>query len=167
MAKKLIIVGASGHGKVISDIAKQNKYRIIEFLDDNDEIKYCGEYSVVGKTSCIRDHLDSDFVVGIGNGTIREKIQKDILNLGGNVVSLIHSRAVVSEDVKIGKGTVIMAGAVVNPGSVIGEGVIINTCSSVDHDCVVEDFSHISVGSHLSGTVIVGKSTWIGAGTPI
>ena len=57
-----------------------------------------------------------------------------------------------------------MAGAVINPGAQIGIGCIINTSSSVDHDCVVEDYVHISVGAHLSGTVRVGKGTWIGAG---
>ena len=46
--KKLVIIGASGHGKVIADIAKKNGYEDIIFLDDNESIKECGGYSVMG-----------------------------------------------------------------------------------------------------------------------
>ena len=80
---------------------------------------------------------------------------------------LIHPNAIIAEDVKIGAGTIVMAGAVVNPGAIIGKGAIINTCSSVDHDCTIFDYVHISVGSHLSGTVNVGEGTWIGAGATV
>ena len=58
----------------------------------------------------------------------------------------------------------VMAVAVINSGARIGSGCIINTCSSVDHDCILGDYVHIAVGSHLCGTVIVGSQTWIGAG---
>ena len=36
---RLIILGASGHGKVISDIAEKSGYTDIVFLDDNKNIK--------------------------------------------------------------------------------------------------------------------------------
>ena len=38
---KLVIVGASGHGKVIADIAKLNGYNDIVFLDDNEAVDEC------------------------------------------------------------------------------------------------------------------------------
>lgn len=37
----------------------------------------------------------------------------------------------------------------------------------MDHDCVVGDYVHIAVGSHLCGTVTVGNGTWIGAGATV
>lgn len=42
MSKQIVIVGASGHGKVIADIAEKNGYTEILFLDDNKEVKTCG-----------------------------------------------------------------------------------------------------------------------------
>ena len=57
-----------------------------------------------------------------------------------------------------------MAGTVINSGTNIGKGCIINTCSSVDHDCLIGDFVHVSVGSHICGTVCIEAETWIGAG---
>ena len=165
--KKLLIIGASGHGKVIADIATKNGYTEILFLDDNANVKACGEYKVVGNCKCAWQYKDSDFIIAIGNATIRKKIQMQLMESGLHIVSLIHPDAVIADNVEIGIGTVVMAGAVINPYVKIGQGCIINTCASVDHDCVIGDFVHVSVGSHIAGTVVVGDNTWIGAGATV
>ncbi len=159
--RKLAIIGASGHGKVIADIAAKNGYEEIVFLDDNGKINECSDYPVVGK-SYEAKNLDADIIIGIGNAGVRKRIEESIPD--EKLVTLIHPDAVVANNVLIGAGTVIMAGAVVNPDSKIGKGCIINTCASVDHDCIVGDYVHIAVGSHLCGTVSIGEGTWIGAG---
>lgn len=162
--RKLAIIGASGHGKVVADIARKNGYKEIVFLDDDESIHECGGYSVIGKSS-EAGTIDADIIVGIGNAGIRKRIQESVPE--EKLVTLIHPDAVIAEDVAIGVGTVVMAGAVINSGARIGKGCIINTCSSVDHDCKVGDYVHISVGSHLCGTVSVGSGTWIGAGATV
>lgn len=162
--RKLAIIGASGHGKVVADIARRNGYKEIVFLDDDDRIHECGGYPVIGK-STEAGTIDADVIIGIGNAGVRKQIQQSIPN--EKMVTLIHPDAVVAEDVVIGVGTVVMAGAVINPGVRIGKGCIINTCSSVDHDCEVGDYVHIAVGSHLCGTVSAGDGTWIGAGATV
>ena len=159
--KRITIIGASGHGKVVADIAKLNGYEEIVFLDDNEQVKVCGKYPVVGDSKNAAN-VDNDIFVAIGNADIRKRIMEKFPNKSFPV--LIHPNAVIADDVKMGKGTVIMAGAVVNSGSEIGEGCILNTSSSVDHDCLVGDYVHVAVGAHLCGTVSVGSETWIGAG---
>lgn len=162
--RKSAIIGASGHGKVVADIARKNGYREIVFLDDDDSIHECGGYPVIGKSFEART-IDADVIIGIGNAGVRKQIQESIPD--EKLVTLIHPDAVIAEDVVIGAGTVVMAGAVINPGVRIGKGCIINTCSSVDHDCEVGDYVHIAVGSHLCGTVSIGDGTWIGAGATV
>lgn len=162
--RRLAIVGAGGHGKVIADIAVKNGYTDIVFLDDNGDIYECGGYPVVGQ-SAEAEKIDADLFIGIGNANIRKRISESLKHR--NIVSLVHPNAVIAQDVIIGAGTVVMAGVVINPGVVIGTGCIINTCSSVDHDCKVGDFVHVSVGSHLCGTVTVDDATWIGAGATV
>ena len=158
---RLIIIGASGHGKVIADIAMINGYDDIVFLDDDESIKECAGFPVIG-TSKDAKALDGDKIVAIGNATIRERIQKEI-----ETITLIHPSAVIGRRVRVGKGTVVMAGAIINSDTDIGDGCIINTASSVDHDCIIEDFCHIAVGAHLCGTVHIGRCTWIGAGATV
>lgn len=158
---RLIIIGASGHGKVIADIAVKIGYTDIVFLDDNEKITECAGFPVVGKTVQAGD-MDGDKIVAIGNASIREKIQETI-----ETVTLVHPDAIISRRVQIGQGTVVMAGAVINSDVTIGQGCIINTCASVDHDCKIGNYVHVSVGAHVAGTCEIGKGTWIGAGAVV
>lgn len=164
--KQLVIIGASGHGKVVADIAEKCGYKNIFFLDDNDTKDSCNGYCIVGKTREFVD-FDCDFFVAIGNSKIRKKIQCQLKNADKSIVTLIHPNAIISEDVKIGIGTVVMAGAVINPSTKIGEGCIINTCASIDHDNSIGDYVHISVGAHTAGNVNIGNNTWLGIGAII
>lgn len=169
MHKKLIIMGASGHGKVVADIAeKLHRYEEIVFLDDNAALKECMGYPVVGKSDEIEKYQnDADFFVAIGNAEIRKKVMGHLKERNVSIPTLIHPAAVVGSHVTIGEGTVVMAGAVINSDTVIGTGCIINTCASVDHDCRVGDYVHVAVGARLCGTVDVEECTWIGAGAII
>lgn len=159
---RLIIIGASGHGKVVADIAVLNGYEDIVFLDDDENAKECAGYPVVGKSD---QAPDGDVFIAVGNAETRKRLME--LYEDRKQPVLIHPSAVVAKDVEIGKGSVIMAGTVINPGARIGRGLIVNTSSSVDHDCVVEDYVHVAVGAHLSGTVVVGSKTWIGTGATV
>ncbi|SCX77380.1 acetyltransferase [Alkaliphilus peptidifermentans] len=167
MKDKLIIIGASGHGKVVADIAiKMNKWQSIAFLDDDESIKISMRLEVIGKTANAFTYKnEADFFVAIGNNAVREKVQEKLIEEGLNVVSLIHPSSVIGTDVEICIGTVVMAGVVINSSSRIGKGCIINTSSSLDHDNVIEGYVHISPGTSLAGTVKVGKGSWLGIGS--
>lgn len=159
---RLIIIGASGHGKVVADIALLNGYEDIVFLDDDENIKECAGWPVVGKSN---EAPDGEVFVAVGNSETRKRLMEIYKDKVQPV--LVHPKAVVAEKVEIGSGTVVMAGAVINPGVTIGRGVIVNTSSSIDHDCSVGDYSHISVGAHLCGTVKIEDNVWVGAGATV
>lgn len=79
MSKKLIIIGASGHGKVIADIALKNEYEIVGFLDDNDSIKEILGFPLLGKVGDIKKYQETcEFVIAIGSNKIRKKLQSSI-----------------------------------------------------------------------------------------
>lgn len=164
----LVIIGAGGHGKVVAEIAELNgKYKKIAFLDDGSQVD-CAGYSVVGKVKdAIKFVKDSDYFVAIGNNSVRKRILEEIISFGGKIATLIHPNAVVSKSAIIEEGSAIMAGAVVNPCSIVKKGGIVNTCSSVDHDCLIGEYSHLAVGVHVAGTVNVGKNCFLGAGSII
>ena len=166
---QLIIIGASGHGKVVADIARLCGYKKIDFLDDNQSLKNCGTYKVIGLVKDLKKYINdmTCFFVAIGDNKIRKLIQNEIEALGGKIGTLIHPDAVIANDVEIGRGSVLMAGTVINSGAIIGNGCVINTASSVDHDCKVGEFVHIAVGAHLSGSVKIQEITWVGAGATI
>lgn len=169
MKNKLIIIGASGHGKVVADIAiKMNKWESISFLDDDQSIKTSMGLEVIGKTAEALMYKDEAvFFVAIGNNGVREKVQAKLIDEGISVVKLIHPNAIIGTDSEIRIGTVVMAGVVINSSTKIGKGCIINSSSSLDHDNIIEDFVHISPGVNMAGTVKVGKGSWIGIGSII
>jgi sugar O-acyltransferase (sialic acid O-acetyltransferase NeuD family) len=167
MKKKLLIIGASGHGKVVADIAiKMNKWKAISFLDDNINIEPPLGLDVIGTTNDYYKYVDNyEMFVGIGNNLTRKKIFEILEKTGANIPVLIHPNAVIGQQVDIGQGTVVMAGAIINSYTRVGKGCIVNTGSTIDHDNKIGDFVHISPGAHLAGTVSVGNCSWLGIGS--
>jgi pyridoxal phosphate-dependent aminotransferase EpsN len=103
-------------------------------------------------------------VIGIGDNATRQAIAR---KLDLDWISVVHPRAFVDGSVRIGRGTVIFAGAVVQPDSVLGEHVIVNTGASIDHDCKIADYAHVAPGAHLAGEVLVGEGALIGTGAAV
>lgn len=168
MNKKLIIIGAGGHGKVVADIASRLKeYEEIVFLDDNETSEVMG-FAVVGKIEEFKRFISSaDFIVAVGNSDIRKKLIENLIIKGAKLATLIHPSAIIGSNVEIGKGTVVMANTVINPCAKIGQGVILNTCSSIDHDSEISHYTHVSIGARIAGTVKVGEEVLIGAGAVV
>ena len=169
MNKKLAIIGAGGHGKVVGEIALLNQYDTINFFDDKiSEIKNF-PFRIVGNIELLKKNLKNydDFFVAIGDNVTRCDKISWLKKEKKNIVSLIHPKSTVSKFSSIEAGSCVMANAVVNAGTNIKEGVIINTSSSIDHDCSIEDYSHISPNCSLSGNVRVGKFTHLGTGTSV
>lgn len=168
--KKLALLGASGHGKVIADAARVSGWQSVSFFDDAwKESKNNGCWEVVGATTDLLCRL-SEFdgvIVSIGNVKSRWGKHVQLKEAGARMVSIVHPSAVISPSARIGIGTAIMAGAIVNADAAIGESCIINTGASVDHDCILENGVHVCPGAHLSGGVSVGFGSWIGVGAAV
>lgn len=168
--KSCAILGASGHGKVIAEIAELNGYQNIVFFDDRwPSLKFVEHWSVSGDTSMLLSNVKEYdlIVVAIGHNATRCAKQRELTSAGANFGVLVHPSAVISKCANIGKGSVVMANAVVNPFSHLGVSCIINTGSTVDHDCKLAEGVHISPGVNLAGGVEVGKNTWIGIGSQV
>ncbi|MBO7926580.1 acetyltransferase [Pseudoalteromonas sp. K222D] len=173
MIKELAIVGASGHGKVIADIAEQLGF-IVNFYDDaypsKTHIEHwpihgtCADLIALNNT---KTTLSNDVVVAIGNNEIRQQKIQLLQQNSFNLITLIHPTAVISQYSKIAPGTVIFAGAIINAFANVGAGCIINTAAVVEHDCSIDDFSHICPNVALAGGVSVGAKSWVGIGSQV
>ena len=169
MNKKLAIIGAGGHGKVVGEIALLNQYNVIDFFDDRiDEIKKF-PFKIIGNLDQLKNDLKNydDFFVAIGDNRIRQNQIAWLKKEKINIIRLVHPKSTISQFSFIEVGSCVMANAVINPGTLIKEGVIINTSSSIDHDCLIENFAHISPNCSLSGNVKIGKFTHLGTGSSV
>ncbi len=158
----IFVYGAGGHGKVIVDTIRnaQILYGVTHLIDD--DVRLQGRL-LLGTAIRGADaiHLDRGFIA-IGDNASRLRIAS---RYRGRLVTLVHRTALLGQDVPMGEGSVLMAGAIVNVGSTLGANVIVNTAATVDHDCVIGDGVHIAPGCHLCGNVEVGEGSLLGVGT--
>lgn len=167
MNKKVVIIGAGGHSKVIADIIEKSNDILVGFLDDNLEKgkNIIINYSVLGKIEdCLKikeQDNEIEFIIGIGSNNIRKKIAN---NYKLNYYTAIHPSAQIGLDVMIEEGTAVMANACINSGAKVGKHSIINTGAIIEHDNIIQDYVHISPNSALAGTVKIGENTHVGIG---
>ena len=190
--REIVVVGGSGHAKVILDILEQaNCYRVIGLVDSFKEpgTTLMG-YRVLGSEEQILELLRNGIIggiVAIGHNWIRSRMVERILQLAPDFefISAIHPSARIGRDVEIGRGVAIMAGVSVNPGTRIGDFCFLNTNASVDHDNILGEysclqpnaatggnvrigaFSAISMGATIIHGVSIGRHTVIGAGSTV
>jgi len=170
MNKKIAILGAGGHGKVVGEIAFLNKFQVIDFYDDNKSPPNKNfPFKILGNSLNFKNNLkkyDACFIA-IGNNQNRYDKTIWLNDLKTKIVNLFHPNSIVSQFSNFGTGVCIMANAVINPGVFVGNGAIINTSASIDHDCTIEEFAHISPNCSLSGHVRVGSFSHIGTGSSV
>ena len=168
--KRLAILGASGHGKVLADIALLQGWGEVGFFDDAWPNKQAvSRWPIVGDGAALLQLLQrsGDFdgvAIGIGHCATRLEKYRALAGAGFALPVLQHPGAVVSTYAQVGAGSVLMAGSVVNVDAHIGAVCIINTGATVDHDCVLGHGVHIAPGVHVSGGVTIGEGAWVGVG---
>jgi len=142
--RKVVIIGAGGHGRVIADIVNLSGDIVLGFLDNKSPNEFT-DITILGKLAdIVRYKQNALFIVGIGNNQTRKQIME---SLDVEWYTAIHPNAVIASDVEIAEGTAVMANAVINTGSKIGRGVIVNTAATVDHDNALASYVHISTRS--------------------
>jgi sugar O-acyltransferase (sialic acid O-acetyltransferase NeuD family) len=189
----IILVGSSGHAKVVIDIVEQQgQYKIVGLLD---AFRKIGEetlgYSILGAESdlpkLIESHNLKGALIAIGDNFIRAKVAEKIAIIAPNLpfVSAIHPNASIGRGTTIGAGSVVMAGCAVNPCCSVGNFVILNTNASLDHDSCMENYSSlaprastggscrigaysaISIGATIRHGIAIGEHTVVGAGSVV
>ncbi len=165
----VLIVGSSGHARVIVDIIERTgAHSILGFLDDTKgsgmiEIGYPILGSLDDLPEIVRKHNPQGFFIAIGDnwnrGIIAEKIKE--LTPALSAITAVHPGVQVARSASLGPGTAVMAGAVVASNASVGSFCLVNTRASVDHDSHLDDFASIGPGATLAGNVRVGAYTAI------
>lgn len=165
MSDSVILIGGSGHAKVVIDCIQSAGSHVAGILDDGIAAgTMVLGIPVLGMVSEYTQYFGYSFLIAIGNNAIRRRIARE---LPVNWYTAVHPTAMVSQYAHIGTGTVIMPNAVINPSASIGNHCIINTGAIIEHDNRIADYVHISPGAALGGTVSVGAETHIGIGASV
>ena len=168
----IVIVGSSGHAKVVIDIVrKEGKYNVAGLLD---RFRNVGEktagYPVLGREEdlpeLVEAHELKGAIVAIGDNFVRSTVVARINEICPDLpfVSAVHPDASVAMEVSIGEGTVVMAGVAINTCCSVGRFCILNTHSSLDHDSIMEDFSSLAPGAVTGGNCRIGQCSAVSIG---
>ena len=172
--EQILVLGHGGHARSLIDILeRENKYQIAGYIINDNAIHDSMDYPVIGSDEDL-DYLYQNgirnAVLGIGylgRSDLREKLYERLKKIGFHMPIVCDPSAIMSEHAKIEEGSFIGKGAIINSGAIIGKMCIINSGAIVEHDCQVDDFSHISVGSVLCGGVHIGRASFVGANATI
>lgn len=165
---RVIILGASGHGRVALDILRAVGGVAAGFVDRAKRVgEIVDEVPVVagGAGECTLLRGGVGWFVAVGDNGVRRELTRELRELTRRpAVNLVHPSAVVSPGAVIGAGVFVGPGAVINTGAVIGDGVIVNTGATIDHDARLGEFAQVSPGCHLAGNVHLGELSFLGTG---
>lgn len=170
--KNIVVIGDSGHSKVIVDIINESKkMQVSAKLDDKYNETFIINGVLKGPISylhkLIKDDPNIGVIIGIGSNEVRKKLVS-LLGLKRDFyITAIDQSAKISPSAKIGLGTVVMPGSIINAEAVIGDHVIVNSGAIIEHDCNIDNFVHISPRATLTGGVKVGEGTQVGAGAVV
>jgi acetyltransferase EpsM len=164
MNNSICLIGAGGHGAVIKEILDENSSNIVCFIDANFSINECLGVNVIHEETELIHKDAVAFVISVGSNQIRKNIANQHSR---QYINAIHPSSVISKSLAIGVGNAVMAGVCINARTRIGNHCIVNTNATVDHDCVLEDFVHVSPGAQLGGNVYIGEGAHIGIGASV
>lgn len=170
--EKIVILGAGGHAKSLIDtITAQGKYEITGLVSQ--EGASVLSYPVLGDDTILEQLYKSGIqnaAMGIGytgNGNTREQLYLKLKKIGYKFPPIIDPQASIGKNVQIGEGTFVGKRTVINAESRLGNLSIINTSAIIEHECVIEDYTHVAVAAVVCGNVRIGKSCLIGANSTI
>ena len=166
---RLVIIGASAMGRETSAYACECGMVVKGFLDSRTDILdgQSGYAPVLNSPEEYTPESEDVFVCAVGDPLAKRKYVQLFDSRGAKFASVIHPKAYVGANVKIGVGCIVAPNASITNDSVIGDHVIVNVNASVCHDNVIGDFTTICPGCCLAGRVKVGADVFIGAGAVI
>lgn len=169
-AHDIVVFGAGGYARSAAEIALGVEgFAVHCFVVPDGEMPvrelgspHIGESEYFAKSSAPQRGI-----VAIGDGAARLRVVERILREqpGFNFEVLVHPSAQVAPSAFIGAGSIVLANSVVATGAKVGQHVMIYTNVTVEHDCVLEDFSSLAPGVSIGGDVLVGAHSFIGIGS--
>lgn len=172
--KKLVIVGAGGFARevlwLVQEMNKsvENPVQLQGFIGECKEDRL-GGIPVLGNDNWAFQQLDRDvrFVVAIGASDVRRKTAIRYLEQGFRAFHLVHPGVQMADDVKLGQGSIICAGAVLTTNVQIGDFTIVNINATVGHDSVLGHFVTVHPGANVSGGVTLADNVELGSGSVV
>jgi len=163
VAKRILIMGAGGHGRAVADVAVECGWTVAGFTDP------LPGPSVLGRDEDITALAEAGTidaaVVGVGNTALWRRLELfQLLKASGvTVATLVHPRAVLSRSCRVGEGVVVFPLSVLGPSVEVGDNAVLYSGVIAEHDCRIGAHAYLAPGVVLCGGVVLETGSFIGA----
>ena len=166
------IYGYGGHGLEAEELArvinlKENRWEKIIFVDDAkdkiDNEKIFSFEDIISKYS----PKDIEFMTGIGEPVIREKLFNKVKEKDYSFAILVHPSASVAESALLEEGTMVAHNAFVSIKVHLSTNTLVQPMACVHHECSVGRNSVVSTSAVMGGNSSLGYNSFIGLGASV
>jgi sugar O-acyltransferase (sialic acid O-acetyltransferase NeuD family) len=165
----MLIIGTGGLGKeVLALLIDEKEAGEICFFDENQkapDLLY-NKFKVFKSIETVTDYFrnkDNRFITAIGNPRLRKKLTEKISKAGGELTSVISSRASLFQFNEPCQGAIIQPGVGVSHGVKFGKSCAIHINASIGHSSKLGSYINIGPSATIIGPVEIGDFTYIGA----
>lgn len=177
MTEDLVIVGCGGHGREVFAIvqavnARSPRWQVTGFVDDAPtpenlrRVERLGA-RVLGDLSAALRGSPARFVIGIGTGAARARIDQELSAAGWRAATIVHPDSSLGVDVELGPGSIVWAGVRAATNVRCGRHVHLNHNVTIGHDSVLGDYATLNPQAAISGGVDVGAHATVGASATV
>jgi sugar O-acyltransferase (sialic acid O-acetyltransferase NeuD family) len=156
-----VIIGAGGFAREVKKHMGNPKIKLFvndEFWVENEENIYKLSDFDVDKY---------EVIIAIGNPVDRFNVVK---NLPPNTkfYTYIHESVIIlSENIEIGKGSIICAGCILTTNIKLGKHTHLNLQTTIGHDTIVGDYFTTAPGVKISGNCNIGERVYFGTNSSV
>lgn len=170
---KLVIIGGGGHAKACFDVLSGMKEielvgytdKFASLIDSLIDLPYLGTDEVSKNLANQCYFLNA--IGHLGDPSLRVQLTNYYKQIGANFLTCVAESAWVSNNAKLGEGSMVMHQAIISANTQIGDHCIINNKALIEHDCSLGNQVHVSTGALVNGGVKIGDNTFIGSGAII
>lgn len=172
MDDNIVIIGCGGFGREVLDVidainATTPTWTLTGFADDapnaeNLALLAARGANYLGTVDEVISLAAQHFVIGIGTGSVRRRLDERFTGAGWRAATLVHPTATCGYGVDLGAGSVLCAGARLTTNIRVGRHTHVNLNSTVGHDSILEDYVTVNPLAAISGWVSIGAETMIG-----
>lgn len=170
---RAVILGAGTYGQVYSEyISEQNKFKIIGFLDDDDQKvgKLYNGLEVLGRVGnfeSIQGLNIKAIFAPIGNNKIRVKLLEKARSFGYETPCFIHESAIIHSTVKIGTAVYILPNSSIMPLTNLADYVMVSMGVNIAHHVNLDRGCFLSQGSNIGASLNIGAQSFVGISSTI
>jgi sugar O-acyltransferase (sialic acid O-acetyltransferase NeuD family) len=169
--KRVVIIGAGGHGREVADILRHQAQRnpdlgVLGFVVDEPGLhaEVINDLPVLGDWSWFEtvDKSELRVVCAVGLPQTRKLLINRARSIGLSFINAISPLAQLSPYAKIGEGVMMFPHSFASTDSFIGDHAIVNVAATISHDTKIGNYGTLNPGVHLAGNVLIGEGCYLG-----